>query len=264
MTPERKARESLSFEESLSRLGRNRRFVNKLIGRLDHISSLSWGAKIVEVGCAQGLLCICLLERGFNAVGIEPSAEALKVALRHAEHEKIVLDVREGVAECLPLADRSSDAVIAASVIEHVLDVEGAFREAFRILKPGGIFWFSAASSICPYQKEIDSFPLFAWYPTALKLRIMDWVKRKKPHLVGHTQTPAINWFTPWKARQMLRKAGFAVVYDRWDLRLLSEGGWAYRLALRTIRLCSLTKLVADLVCEGCAYAGVKTGDAER
>jgi ubiquinone/menaquinone biosynthesis C-methylase UbiE len=162
------------------------------------------------------------------------------------------------MAESIPLDDNSCDVVLSSNVIEHVLVVEAAFQEVFRILKSNGIFWFSAASCICPYQKEIEKFPLFPWYPNKLKLRIMKWAKNNKQHLVGGTDAPAVNWFTPEKARSMCREAGFSRIYDRWNLRLLSEGGQLYRLSLSTIRLCFITKFFADLLCEGCAYAAIK------
>jgi len=168
------------------------------------------------------------------------------------------ITVLDGIAENLPFESEQFDIVHASSVIEHVLDAEAAFKEAYRVLKAGGVFWFSSASSMCPCQDEIRGFPCFGWYPDRLKRRIMEWAKTKRPHLVGHTETPAINWFTPWKARRMLRKAGFRAVYDRWDLRLPAEGGKAYRLALRFVRLCAVTKIFADIVIPSCSYAAIK------
>ena len=143
-------------------------------------------------------------------------------------------------------------------MIEHVQDAEAAFNEVYRVLKPGGIFWFSASSSLCPRQSEIAGFPCFGWYPDRLKRRIMEWAKTHKPHLVGHTQTPAIQWFTPRKARRMLHKAGFTKVYDRWYLRLPSEGGRLYRWALGIIKLNAVTKFVADVLPRGSSYAALK------
>jgi ubiquinone/menaquinone biosynthesis C-methylase UbiE len=149
--------------------------------------------------------------------------------------------------------------VTCASVIEHVNDPQAAFNEVYRILKPNGIFWFVTASSRSPRQKEIDGFPFFGWYPDRLKRRVMAWTVKHKPHLVGHTTAPAINWFTPGKARRMLRQAGFRdVLYDRWDLRRPSEGGAAYRAGLRLVTLGRGTKLLADLMFPGCAYATMK------
>ena len=111
---------------------------------------------------------------------------------------------------------------------------------------------------MCPRQDEIGLFPCFGWYPDRLKRRIMEWTKTHKPHLIGHTQTPAINWFTPRKARRMLQEAGFTKIYDRWDVRLPSEGGRGYQMALRVVQLNSVTKFLADVLVAGCSYIAIK------
>jgi len=163
----------------------------------------------------------------------------------------------EGAAEAIPLGDASVDVVHARSVIEHVVNAQRSFEEAFRVLRPGGVFWFGTASSMCPRQDEIFGFPLFSWYPDPLKRRVMQWCNANRPELIGHG-VPAMHWFTPWKARRMLRKAGFSKVYDRWDLRLPSEGGRSYRLALRAIRQVPGARIAADVIVAGCSYAAVK------
>ena len=77
-------------------------------------------------------------------------------------------------------------------------------------------------------------------------------------HLIGHTDAPAVNWLTARKARRMLRRAGFNRVYDRWDLRLPSEGAWAHAVGLRLIRVCPVGKFIADVFVSACSYAAVK------
>ena len=57
--------------------------------------------------------------------------------------------------------------------------------------------------------------------PDRLKRSIMIWARDHAPELVGHTRTPAVNWFTRGKARRELTSAGFVEVWDRWDLRHL-------------------------------------------
>lgn len=170
----------------------------------------------------------------------------------------IAIRIVEGTTEHIPYCDDTFDVVHARSVIEHVADVEAAFDEIYRVLKPGGVFWFYTASSMCPSQAEIEAFPFFGWYPDAWKRRIMNWAKDARPNLVGYTKTPAIHWFTPSKASTLLQRHGFKRIYDRWDLRRSDEGGRLYKLALQIIRSTKLSKIVADIVVPDCAYAAVK------
>jgi ubiquinone/menaquinone biosynthesis C-methylase UbiE len=253
-----KATEQRSFEEILAALPASEIYAKTLLARFSQICPLKAGATVVDIGAAQGRFLIGCVRQGFEAIGIEPFAEAREVGFRLAKHEGVDIKLLAGKGESIPLPSERCDVVTATSVIEHVEDAQAVFNEAYRILKPGGVFWFSTASSVCPLQMEISGFPLFGWYPNWIKLRIMNWAKLNKPHLVGYTTTPAIHWFTPWKARRMLSKAGFKRVYDRWDIRLLSEGGKIYKIGLSIVRSCALTKLIADIFCMGCAYAAVK------
>jgi SAM-dependent methyltransferase len=260
MPATRQATELLSLETALTRLPGSEVYARKVLMRIKTVRPLPPGSTtIVDIGAAQGRFVIGCARLGYRAIGVEPSEAARETASQLAELAGVEAQVLPGTAEATGLPSGQFDVVIAKSVIEHVPDAQAAFDEIYRILKPGGVFWFCTASSLCPRQHEIDGFPFFGWYPDSLKRRIMAWVREHKPHLVGHTDHPAIQWFTPGKARRMLRQAGFRqAIYDRWDLRQPSEGGTAYRLCLRVVKLGWVTKRLADVAWPGCAYAVVK------
>lgn len=250
--------ERLSCEQALQYLPEVRQRAGAVLRRLRRIAPLPDRPHVVDVGSAQGNFLAACAAMGCEVVGIEPFAPARATSAEVAARLGVAVSILEGTAEALPLASDTYDVVHANAVIEHVDDARAAFREAYRVLKPGGVFWFSAASSVCPRQSEIQKFPAFGWYPDPLKQRIMHWAANTHPELIAHTTRPAIHWFTPWKARRLLREAGFSRIYDRWDLRLPDEGGTAYAIALRVIRAHVLTKLAADVLVPDCAYAAVK------
>ena len=127
------------------------------------------------------------------------------------------------------------------------------------MLAPGGLFWFETASSMSPFQHEIRNFPLFGWYPDALKKRIMWWAARNRPGLVGHTATPAVHWFSDRIAHKKLAAVGFSTVFDRWAFRRENEGGPVYVVALKLIRSNPIVKRIANIAISECAYAAVKS-----
>jgi len=86
------------------------------------------GAEGVEVGVGSGKFAAPLGVK----IGVEPSE---KMALR-AEDQGI--RVYRGVAEHLPFSDSRFDFVLMVTTICFVDDVMKSFREAYRVLKPGG------------------------------------------------------------------------------------------------------------------------------
>jgi len=259
MTSAFRSTEQRSLAEAVERLPAAEADVGNLTAKLAALGALPEGADVLDVGAAQGRFVVAFAKRGYRATGVEPWEQARLVAAELAQDAGLDVTVVAGVAEELPFPDQRFDLVHARSVIEHVRDAQMAFNEAHRVLKPGGAFWFSTASSMCPKQHEISGFPCFGWYPDRLKRRIMAWAKTNKPELIGHTETPAIYWFTPWKARRMLRKAGFSRVYDRWDMpRPVSESALK-RLVFGIIGSTAVTKALSDVFRAGCAYTAVKS-----
>jgi ubiquinone/menaquinone biosynthesis C-methylase UbiE len=252
------ANEQRTVEQFRAEVPFKKQWAAAVFTRLQGVAPVGPPARVLDIGAAGGAFVVACGELGYDCIGVEPWAPARARAAELAVALGRPVRVVAGSAESIPFPDGSFDIVHASSVIEHVTQVDRAIAEIHRVLVPGGVFWFNAASAMCPRQEEISGFPLFGWYPDPVKQRIMRWARDKRPALVSFTKTPAINWFTPGRARTLLGKHGFRTVYDRWDLRRPDEGGAGYRAALSAIRGHRAARLLADMMVPGCSYAAIK------
>jgi ubiquinone/menaquinone biosynthesis C-methylase UbiE len=91
------------------------------------------GSRVLDLAAGTGKLTRLLIPLGATLVAVEPVAgmrRILQAALPR-------LEVREGTAEAIPLADTSLDAVTCAQAF-HWFDGPKALAEIRRVLRPGG------------------------------------------------------------------------------------------------------------------------------
>jgi ubiquinone/menaquinone biosynthesis C-methylase UbiE len=230
----------------------------KLLKLITKFFNVDKDSNILEIGAAQGGVCIALQLLGYSCSGIEPYEPAIEVSKDLAKKYNVSIDIKKGFAEDIPKDSNTFDLVIAISVMEHVKDVNAVFKEVMRILKSQGAFYFLTTSSLCPCQAEIRFFPFFPWYPKQIKIKIMNWAVKYRPSLVGYTTAPAVNWFTPWDTRRLLKESGFIKVYDRWDILDEAHYGFFKKIMLKVIKLSPVTKLLAAVLVPSCDYLAIK------
>jgi SAM-dependent methyltransferase len=91
--------------------------------------------KILEIGCSAGVLIRQLQAAGYASIrGIDISQEAIAECHRRRTPEAMVMD-----AQRLDFPDSSFGLITASDVLEHLADDQGALREWYRVLAPGGL-----------------------------------------------------------------------------------------------------------------------------
>lgn len=104
------------------------------------------GGKIVlSLGCGAGHDSAELKKRGAaHSVGIDISEELIKIAkAEHPECEFHVMDM-----EKLVFSDSEFDFIYSSLAVHYLKDWGNMLAEAYRVLKPGGIFLFSCGHPV--------------------------------------------------------------------------------------------------------------------
>ncbi len=100
------------------------------------------GETVVDVGCGAGfdsLIAAQQVGAGGRVIAVDMTQEMRAKAAAGAGQLGLAhVEVREGFAESLPIADGTADVVISNGVINLCPDKPAIFREMYRVLKPGG------------------------------------------------------------------------------------------------------------------------------
>lgn len=97
---------------------------------------------VVEVGAGNGLNFRHYPAGVDRVVAVEPEAHLRRLAEDRAAAASVDVEVVDGVAEDLPLAEGSFDAAVASLVLCSVHDQGAALAEIARVLRPGGTLRF--------------------------------------------------------------------------------------------------------------------------
>ena len=101
-------------------------------------AGLSAGMRLLDLATGTGTVARAaapLVGPSGWIVGLDPSAGMLGEARR-----TVPVTLVRSYAEGLPLADRSFDFLSMGYALRHVADLDVTFREAHRVLRPGGTF----------------------------------------------------------------------------------------------------------------------------
>ncbi|MEW5717153.1 MAG: arsenite methyltransferase [Chloroflexota bacterium] len=106
------------------------------------IAKMQPGETVLDLGSGGGLDCFVAAKRvgaRGRVIGVDMTPDMLTLARANAQKIGATnVEFRQGELENLPVDDNSVDVIISNCVVNLAPDKDRVFREAFRVLKPGG------------------------------------------------------------------------------------------------------------------------------
>jgi arsenite methyltransferase len=116
------------------------------------------GERVVDIGSGAGfdtILAAKHVGQEGAVVGVDMTAEMLAKARRNIAALGLAnVELREGMAEALPIEDGWADVVLSNGVFNLCADKQAVFAEVWRVLRPGGHLQFGDIANSTPVPEE--------------------------------------------------------------------------------------------------------------
>lgn len=182
-------------------------------------AGLSAGMRMLDVGVGTGLVAreaIALLGDPRLVVGLDPSAGMVRHAA-DALHIPAIL----GVAENLPVASGHFEFVSMGYALRHLADVNQAFAEFFRVLRPGGRL---CLLEITAPKRPLARFIMRAYMRGVVPMLTRFATGRRQSQLLWQYYWDTIDaCIPPETLLDALERSGFAAAQRYLELGIFSE-----------------------------------------
>ena len=134
--------------------------------------------RAIDIGCSDGRITQELALHIQWLVGNDVDDAAIQRTARITQ-PNLAFIVSDGSQ--LAVSDTSVDMVICAQVYEHTEDQTGLISEIWRILRPGGICFFSGPNRLA-VMEEHYWLPFLSWFPQPLANLYMQLMKKGREY----------------------------------------------------------------------------------
>lgn len=164
-----------SYYSNAFKYGR-KKIESALLAFLDNLGN---GNRILDVGTGTGYYLNLMQKRGNDCIGVDLSENMLQqLRSNYADLKVQLADARR-----LPFIDNSFDALISVETLRYFQDRESLLKEIFRVVRPGGYIFITAAplfsgnaygiyNTLCRFLKLSSCVSCYQSFETANSLKV--------------------------------------------------------------------------------------------
>ena len=172
----------------------------------------------------------------------------------------------------MPFADNSFDAIVSINVFEHIIEVEKAIYETFRVVKPDGVVFLHVPPYYGPWGPHLENWIHFPWphllFSDRTLLRVAEREDKKRPLNDQFMYAAQVDWNADRiqginrvsfrEFDRMIRQAGFSIN----SLTLLPVGyeflpnqkNVLAKLIFKVLQMCTRIPLIQEVIITKMVY----------
>ena len=160
------------------------------------------GGRFLDAGCGTGDFLPDLLARGDEVCAVDFAEEMIEQAARRLGGSGHRARVRFSVGDVcnLEFPAEHFDGIIGVGLIEYLTDYNAAFKEMFRVLKPGGILVVTVPNIVSPFM----AYETFVPKCKGVVKSALAGLGLREPERAYYQRH-----FVPWALDRELRRIGF-------------------------------------------------------
>lgn len=190
----------------------------------------------LEIGAGTGYFSLNLASQGLidNLTATDISPGMLASLSKTAEKLGVEAETEVTEAEVLPFEDESFDVVLGHAVLHHIPDLDRAFAEFFRVLRPGGLILFCGEPSrygdrLAMLPKQAGSLAAPLWRQL-IRARTLEHTEEEQAEDEYNLEPEVdVHAFVPADLRAIPPRAGFTGTRVGGEELVANVWGWGMR-----------------------------------
>ncbi|MEX0620144.1 MAG: class I SAM-dependent methyltransferase [Solirubrobacterales bacterium] len=190
----------------------------------------------LEIGAGTGYFSLNLATQGLigNLTATDISPGMLSSLSDTAKRLGVPVTTVVTEAESLPFDDESFDVVLGHAVLHHIPDLDRAFSEFLRVLRPGGMIVFCGEPSrygdrLAAVPKRLGSFVAPVWRKAVSADRLVHTAEELCGEEHGLEPEVDVHAFVPSDLRAIPPRAGFEETVVSGEELIANVWGWGMR-----------------------------------